>query len=344
MNRPTIADLAQAAGVSVSTVNRVLGGSASVRPATIQRVQNAAGEIGFCGLGTIEARRKEAMPSYRLGFLLQQSTRPVYQAMSAALSDAARRSRGVIATPDVRFDDDLRPEAISDALVKIGRDVDAVAIVAPDHPLISEAISALAEQGKPVFAYITELSAPRRAGFVGTDDWKLGRTAAWFITQTAPRPGKILSFIGNHRYRCQNIADASFRSYVRENAPDMMVLDAMPTHEEPDNAYAMITQAVRDEDDIIGLFIGGGGITGVTRALREMDADLQNRFKVVCRDIGPETRAGLQDGLITAALCLPPDRSADKLVAAMISALDGIPTKSVIQLSVPFEIITPENV
>ena len=65
MNRPTIADLAQAAGVSVSTVNRILGGSGSVRPATIQRVQDAADQIGFYGLDVIDARKKESMPRYR---------------------------------------------------------------------------------------------------------------------------------------------------------------------------------------------------------------------------------------------------------------------------------------
>src|SRR5262245_5678503 len=74
MNRPTIADLAKAANVSVSTVNRILAGSTSVRTATIQRVQDAADEIGYYGLGVIAARKQDSLPHYRLGFLLQQSS------------------------------------------------------------------------------------------------------------------------------------------------------------------------------------------------------------------------------------------------------------------------------
>jgi LacI family transcriptional regulator len=46
MGRPTIYDLAQAAGVSVSTINRVIGGGA-VRHATMRRVRDAAETIGF---------------------------------------------------------------------------------------------------------------------------------------------------------------------------------------------------------------------------------------------------------------------------------------------------------
>ena len=40
-------------------------------------------------------------------------------------------------------------------------------------------------------------------------------------------------FIGNHRYQCQDVADASFRSFVRENAGHLAVEDSRPTHEAP---------------------------------------------------------------------------------------------------------------
>ena len=49
MNRPTIADLAQASNVSVSTVDRVLSGRQSVRKATAEKVLSAAEAIGFYG-------------------------------------------------------------------------------------------------------------------------------------------------------------------------------------------------------------------------------------------------------------------------------------------------------
>ena len=63
MNRPTIAELAEEAGVSVSTVNRILSGTASVRGTTMQRVQAAAEKIGFYGIGAIEDRMRKTAPS-----------------------------------------------------------------------------------------------------------------------------------------------------------------------------------------------------------------------------------------------------------------------------------------
>ena len=45
MTRPTIRDLADAAGVSISTVNRVLAGGENVRDHTVRQVKEAAETI-----------------------------------------------------------------------------------------------------------------------------------------------------------------------------------------------------------------------------------------------------------------------------------------------------------
>ncbi|WP_018237062.1 LacI family DNA-binding transcriptional regulator [Ensifer sp. BR816] len=342
--RPTIADLAEASGVSVSTINRILGGSGSVRADTIERVQNAAEEIGFYGIGVIEDRKRRALPTYRFGFLLQQSTRELYRLFGAKIIEAAARRQYEKIEPLVDFVDLLEPQNIADRLEVLGRRCDAVAIIAGDHPLISQTIHSLKVRGKPVIAYVTDQSAPDRAGYVGTDNWKLGRTAAWFLAQTTGTPGRVAVFIGNHRYQCQDVSDASFRSYMREHAPHLRVDDSRPTHEEPQEAYRIVTELLSGLDDLRGIYIAGGGISGVLRALREAPDEKRNKVRIVCRDIGPETRKGLTEGLITAALCHPLDRSSDELIATMVASLEHRNSTTILQRVVPFEIITPESV
>ena len=343
MNRPTIADLARAAGVSVSTVNRILGGSGSVRPATIQRVQDAAGEIGFYGVGVIDARKKAAMPHYRLAFLLQQSHRDLYQLIAQKIREAARQRRDDEVEPVIEFVDRLEPEHIAARLKALGETCDGVAVIAADHPLIGQAIQALKAEGKPVVAYITDQSAPDRAGYVGTDNWKLGRTAAWFIAKTTHDPGRVAVFIGNHRYQCQDIADASFRSYIRENASHLTIEDSLPTHEEPKVAHRIVSRLLQDMDDLVGIFIVGGGISGVLQALREAPGKRRS-ISLICRDIGPETRKGLAEGLITAALCHPLEQTSSQLVQTMIDTIGQTANGVILQRTIPFEIITPESV
>lgn len=342
--RPTIPDLAKEAGVSVSTVNRILAGSGSVRDLTMQRVQSAAGRIGFYGVGAIDDRIRKSAPHYRFGFLLQQSKRDLYQLFAKKIIAACRGRRDEVVDPLVDFVDLLTPDNIAERLMALGKECDSVALVAADHPIIGHTIRSLRETGKPVVAYITDQSEPHRAAYVGTDNWKLGRTAAFLIAQMTQDSGRVAVFIGNHRYQCQDVADASFRSYVREHAPRLTIEESRPTHEEPDEAYRMVTELLKTTDDLVGILIVGGGISGVLRAIRQAPEQRRKGIRIICRDIGPETRKGLSEGLITAALCHPLETTSDLLVQTMIDAIaQGAPIAT-LQRTIPFEIVTPENV
>ena len=344
MKRPTISDLAKEAGVSVSTVNRLMSGSTSVRSTTAQRIQNAAENIGFYGLGTIEDQIKQSAPTYRLGFLMQQSTREIYQMMAREIRNCCLRRPLDVVQPVVDFVDLLTPENIAGRLQALGENCDAVAVIAADHPQIGHTIRNLKNEGTPVISYITDQSAPERAGYVGADNWKLGRTAAWLIAQTTHRSGRVAVFFGHSRYQCQDIAEASFRSYLREHAPNLTVDESRATHEDPQNAYEMVRELLQTSDDIVGLLIVGGGISGVLRALRETPLERRRDIKLVCRDLGPETRKGLSEGLITAALCHPLGPTSDALIQTMIEAVSAKEPRPTTQHTVPFEIVTPENI
>ena len=342
--RPTIPDLAREAGVSVSTVNRILAGSSAVRGLTMQRVQSAANRIGYFGIGAIEDRIRKATPHYRLGFLLQQSTRDLYQLFAKKIGAACRDRREEIVEPLVDFVDLLTPDNIANRLMALGKECDAVAIVAADHPIIGHSIRSLREMGKPVVTYITDQSAPERAAYVGADNWKLGRTAAFLIAQMTHGRGRIAVFIDNHRYQCQDIADASFRSYIREHASRLTIEESRPTHEDPSEAYRLVNELLHTTDDLVGILIVGGGISGVLRAIRQTPEERRRGIKLICRDIGPETRKGLSEGLITASLCHPLSGISNLLIQTMIDVAGADAPSATLQRTIPFEIVTSENV
>ncbi len=340
----TIAHVAKEAGVSLSTVNRILAGHGGVRHATIQLVQDAAERIGYYGVGAISARKAQSLPRYRLGFLLQQSSRELYRLIAEKIKEAAALRRDERIDAVIEFVDRLVPDNIATRLKALGDDCDAVAVIAADHPLIGQTIQQLREVGKPVVTYITDQSAHERAAFVGTDNWRLGRTAAWFIAQMTQGSGRVAVFIGHHRYQCQDVADASFRSYIREHAPRLVVEESRPTHEDADEAYQMVKELLASADDLAGILIVGGGISGVLSALREAPEEKRKSIKLVCRDIGPETRKGLTEGLITAALCHPLEKTSNVLIQTMLDAIQNKDTGTTIQRTIPFEIVTPENI
>ncbi|MFP3786804.1 LacI family transcriptional regulator, partial [Burkholderia sp. SIMBA_024] len=82
--------------------------------------------------------------------------------------------------------------------------------------------------------------------------------------------GVVVPLIGSNRYQCQDVSDASFRSYMRENTPELQVVETLLTQEEPENAYVIVRDMIVAEPGLRGIYVNGGGISGVLRALREL--------------------------------------------------------------------------
>jgi LacI family transcriptional regulator len=342
MRRPTIRDLADAAGLSVSTVNRVLGDAGNVRHGTMQRVHDAAVEIGFYGLGSIQGRLAASRPKHRFGFLLHQPTRPWYRLVAQALEAAAKRIEDREIDARIEFATDLSPQFIAAKLLELGGECDAVAVVAAVHPLVTQAVEALKERGTPVFGLISPLSATGDVNFVGLDSWKVGRTAAWAVANICKAPGKLGILVGNHRYRCQEMNESGFRSYFREYAPEFTLLEPLSTFETSAVAQEMTEKLLREHPDLAGLYVAGGGITGAVAALRA--AERAGSIVAVGYELMDVTRAALLDGILTMVISHPLARLADETIAGMIRATMAAPHAGAQTTILPFEVFTRENI
>ncbi len=342
VKRPTIKDLADEAGVSVSTVNRVINEAATVRPQTRAIVLKAAGKIGFYGLGSIERSVLNSRETHRLGILLQQGGRAFYRGLGEALGRAAQ------AYPDAKVDltleylDDLSPDNVARRLTALGDTCESVALVAAEHPLVSDAIDSVLDRGIPVAGLIAPLSARGNVGYVGLDNWKVGRTAAWAFSKICKEPGEIGILVGNHRYRNQELNESGFRSYFREHRSGFTLLEPLSTYESSAVAREMTERLFSEHPNMCGLFISGGGITGALAAMR--DRKIKEDFVCVGYELFEATRTGLIDGLLTMVLSHPLDAFARETVASMIRAKNAAPESGAQTVNLGFEIYTSENV
>ncbi|MBV8441405.1 MAG: LacI family DNA-binding transcriptional regulator [Hyphomicrobiales bacterium] len=339
--RPTIADLARAAGVSVATVDRVLNARHRVRGPTAERVIGAAEAIGYHAAALLRTRLHTDLPERTFAFLLQRPD-AFYAQFGADLAAATRALSRVRGKPVVDFAPDLSPAVVAERLLRLGESAQAIAIVSVDHPRISDAIAALRARGVPTFAILTELGAEAAAPYIGRDNRKEGRTAAWLIAKAAKRPGKVGIIVGSHRFLCQEIAEISFRAYLRENAPEFTPLEPVVNLEDPRIAYAATQDMIATHRDLVGLYICGGGTEGVIAGARD-DLDARG-LAIVCNELTPKSRAGLIDGVLTAVISTPTALLAERALAAMAGAI-AAPQETVHNpVFVPFELYLPTNV
>ena len=262
MPRPTMADLAREANVSMSTVDRVLNGRDPVRRDKAELVLATAEQIGFRATGVLRQRVGAERPERAFAFILQQPSDHFYGLLGPALVKAARSDPSIRGDARVELVDGTSPQAVVDCLRKVARKADGVAVVAADHPLLSAEITDLRTRGIPVMALIADLSAEDRAGYVGLDNGKVGRTAAWTIDKLCRTGGKVGISLGSHRIFCQEASEISFRSYMREHAPQFEVLEALASFEYPLYAQETTLDLLRRNPDLVGLYVAGGGLEG----------------------------------------------------------------------------------
>ncbi|BBP59150.1 LacI family DNA-binding transcriptional regulator [Pseudomonas sp. St316] len=344
MLRPTMADVAREAGVSLSTVDRVLNLRADVRADTAQRIAAAAARLGFHAKGVIEQRVLNDRPTLRLGFLLQKSGVPFYQGLAHALSDAAATCTRARIRVVIGYLDDLDPVIVAQRILALRDQVDGLGVVAVDHPRVREAVAQLRETGVSVVALLSELSSASGTGYVGLDNRLTGRTAGWFISRLARQPGAVAVMLSSQRFQCQELCELSFRSYLAEHSSEWELLASRLTLEDDEFAYGNTLDLLSAEPDLVGLYVAGGGIAGVLRALRSLQ-DQQIRLPVVvCHDLTPLTREALKTGLVQAVLSHPVVTMAEQAVQALLEAATATLPGPAPRRVVPLQIDVSESV
>jgi LacI family transcriptional regulator len=339
--RATITDLAREAGVSVATVDRVLNRRLPVREDTALRVVAAAEVIGYHATGLLKQRMTEVKPC-TMGFLLQKRQDDFYKGLANELLNATKTATSIRGKALIEFMDELVPSFIAAKIREIGLRVDVLAVVAVDHPLVSEAVEEIVAKGKPVFTLLSDLTTQARAGYIGIDSRKAGRTAAWTISRLAKKPGKIGILLGSHRYLSQETAEISFRSYMRENAPQFQLLEPLVNLDDPRIAYEAVEDMISSNADLVGIYMSGGGMEGLIRALRDENAG--GRIIAVCNELIPVTRAALIDGTIDMVLATPVAPLAARAVAAMAQAANTGRHEGGPLIQLQAEIFVSENI
>ena len=124
-------DVAQAAGVSLKTVSRVVNGEPGVGAATAQRVSAAIADLGFRRNDLARSLRR-AHASATLGLIIEDLANPFYSTIARAVEEVARRRGYIVITASSEESGERERELVATLL---SRQVDGLLLVpaARDH-------------------------------------------------------------------------------------------------------------------------------------------------------------------------------------------------------------------
>jgi LacI family transcriptional regulator len=292
MGKTTIIDVAAKAGVSTATVDRVLNSRPGVAAANRHRVMHAAKELGY-----LPFEGMVALPSrpVHLEFFIPMIQNGFMGELVASIRGFAA-TLPLVASCNIRALDGFGPESILPALEAISLRTSGIGIVAADHPKSREAIRRICEAGLRVVTIASDVPDSGRSAYVGVDNTVAGRTAALLMGRMAGRGGTIELFLGSRAYDGHHGREAGFRAVLERDFPSLSLLPPIETGESSDRTRSAMTQLLRTQSNLAGVYCVGAGRTGIVAALEEVRP--AHRPLVIMHDLTGRTHTWLADGTI----------------------------------------------
>lgn len=304
-------DVAERAGVSLSTVDRVLNERGSVSDAKRRKVLDAARVLGL----------RRLLPSavhglLRVDLLMVDSPTDHYRRLGEAFERQARmhRSRLVL---QKHIWQEKHPEQLLALIEQPRLRRQGLVVVAQDTPQIRDALAAQIAAGVPVVLLTSSLSELAGATYAGIDNHMAGRAAGRLMSQAlAGREGEVLLITNSLLYHAHQQRVAGFVEVMARQLPHMPVSSPVQCHDDhPANTRA-IDAFLAQGRTLAGLYTSGSGTDGVERALRRHGVR-----PVWISHEATEQHAGLlKEGLLSLVIDQDPQGQAEAAIQQVLFA------------------------
>jgi LacI family transcriptional regulator len=319
--RPTVHDIAAAAGVSLATVDRVLNQRPGVRLVTREKVEAAIRQIGY--IRDVAAANLAKGRVYPLVFIVPTGDNSFMHGLRFEVNQAILRAsteRTDIRIIEVPPFDIPALVAALDALH--GQDIAGIALVATDAPEVRAAVDRLVSERIPVVTLVSDLTGSARHHYAGIDNIAAGRTAARLLGRfLGGREGDLTVLAGSmlvrdHRERLQG-----FSAVMAEEFPKLRLLPVLEGRDDPERTQSFVSKALSESKGIIGIYNLGAGNRGLIAALKAVRPERE--LTVVVHELTQHTRAALLDGTIDAVLNQDAGHEVRSAIRVMKATADG---------------------
>lgn len=329
-HRYKVREIAQQAGLSEATVDRVLNERPGVRENTRAEVAQA-----IVDLDKQRAQLRLNGRRFLIDVVMQtpqrfsDAFRAAVEAELAAFAPAMLRAR-------FHLWESGSPQQMADVLSRI-RGSHGVVLKAQDDPWVVEAVDRLVGAGVPVVTYTTDVPTSARCDYVGIDNHGAGVTAAYLMDQwLGSSSSGVLITLSRTMFRGEGEREVGFRSALRGSGRVLVEVSESDGIDETNER--LVLAALERHPSVEAVYSPGGGNTATVAAFEKLGR--------VCRvfiahDLDADNRRLLRDGRISVVLHndLRADaRLAMRLILQRHGALRAEPVRPA-----PIQVITPYN-
>jgi LacI family transcriptional regulator len=316
LKKTKLNQIAEAAGVSISTVDRVINRRGGVSQKREEIVLEWANRLGL-DRASISDHNK----LIKVAVLLEPVKNPFFKELRSAFDDLA----GLI--PQVTFScffHYIDVENLAETALKIPAIVerfDAIIVLAPDEPKLADSLLQ-ASKSIPVVTMVTDIPHSGRIAYVGPDNRKMGRSAGELIGRfIGEQGGNVLLILGLQRFVGHEEREMGFRSVLRERFKKIDVTACLESSENSIKAGQLVAETLKKDPHLRGIYNVSSGNTEICKVIESLG--LEEKITLITHELTPERRALLQDGKIDAILDQNPRLEVQRAFEIVANHLDA---------------------
>lgn len=285
--RITSKQIAEMAGVSRGTVDRVLNHRGGVRLEVQKRIEELAEEYGY--RPNRAGKALVTRDAIKIGVLLNSLGNPFFDEVKRGIEAAGkdysdfplslevRESKGYDIEAQLREIDALAAEKIQGLL-----------ITPINHPEVAKKLNLLIDGGCPVVALNTDVDNCRRLSYVGCDYLSSGRTAAQLMGLITKGRANVLIVTGSVQVLGHNQRMYAFSRVLRAAFPEIKIVDIVENGDDEALSACEVKKAMESHPEIDALYFTAAGVAGGVSAACEAAGG--RRLAVITCDLPRGTR------------------------------------------------------
>lgn len=337
----TIKEIASLANVSRGTVDKVLNNRPGVKTETRERVIQIAKELNYEPniLGKALVRSNEKL---KVGIILTPEYNPFVHEIIRGVKRAQKEYEIYGLEVNVKMLSTLEPAELIALLNWFeNENYSGIAVFPNNDEQVIRKVNALSEKGMTIITFNSPVDEIQDLCYIGQNHFLGGQVAAGLISKLIPDQGTIALIISSENLSCHHYRRLGFVERIQQIKPNITITDPVENQDRSDDAFRQTIDFLNDYDDLVGIYVTGGGVSGIGKALDLFGKSGQ--VKVICHDVTEESTAMLKNQTVDFVIGQNPDLQGYLLVKTFFEYLfkKQVPARSI---DIPVEIFTEEMV
>ena len=319
----TIKEIAEQAGVSRGTVDRVLHNRGGVKPDIAEKIRQIAQQHSFKmnKAGRILAVKKQPLT---IGCLMPGVGNLFFDAVIKGYTDAQQELEDYGVSLKIQNIKGFEPEQhISAIQTLIDEGCGALCLSTLDVPEVCTVINEIIEKNIPVIAVNTDIPNTKRICYIGSNYYKGGKTAAQLLSKlldNTKQPLRIAVFTGSLNIKGHNERISGFIDGLKTYQVSHSVINIIEGFDNDEYVFLPALALFDAHPEINCIYIAASCVAGVCTALRQADMKLNiKQIRIIVFDDLPETKQLIKEGLIDFTICQSPYRQGYQAVHTLFN-------------------------